>query len=139
MIRHPLVILIVVAALVWWQWDRITKAIGSGPSVRAGNTLTVQVLEYRCESQTGGGIRIDGYVRNTSDVAIGLRAVTAIYDASDRKSDYRESVVRPSPLQPGQEGTWRDEGPSLPDHGSCRLDSIVDPDTGRPVHLTRSR
>ena len=82
---------------------------------------------------------IDGRVRNASDKPIGFRVVTAIYDQSDKKSDYRDATVRPSPLQPGQDGYFQTDGPPLPDGGSCKLDSIVDSETGRAVRVTRTR
>jgi hypothetical protein len=128
------VVLAIVVILIWWQWDRIAGLFGlsssSGP--------VAEVLDYRCRPVSGGKVMIDGTVRNGSKTAIGFRAVTAIYDSSDRKSDYREATVRPSPLQPGQEGTFQTDGPPLPDGGYCKLDSIVDSDSGRPIHMTRT-
>lgn len=135
---HPLVILVVVAVLVWWQWDRISKIIGTKPSPREG-PIAAEVMDYRCEPKPGGGIRIDGRVRNASDSPVAFRAVTAIYDSSDKRSDYREAEVRPSPLPPGQDGYFFTDGPPLPDGGSCKLASIVDSATDRPVRLTRGR
>lgn len=134
----PVVVLIVVAVLVWWQWDRISALFGSRSSV-GGGTVAVEVLEYRCQPQSGAGVRIDGQVRNASDTPISFRAITAIYDSSDKISDYRETNVRPSPLPPGQDGYFQMEGPPLPDGGYCKLGSIVDAETDRPVRLTRGR
>jgi hypothetical protein len=134
----PLVVLIIVAVLVWWQWDRISRFFGSRTS-SGGGALSAEILDYRCEPKAEGGIRIDGRVRNTSEAPVAFRAVTAIYDSSDKRSDYREAEVRPSPLPPGQDGYFSTEGPPLPDRGSCKLGSIVDSSTDRPVRLTRGR
>lgn len=82
---------------------------------------------------------IDGRVRNASDKPVALMAVTGIYDQSDRKFDSSEATVRPSPLAPGQVGSFQAGGPPLPDGGSCRLDKMVDSDTGRAVPMTRAR
>ena len=119
-------ILVVLAALAWWQWDWIAGFFGGG-----GGSL--QVTDYRCERQASGGIVIDGRVRNGSDAPIALRAVTAIYDSSGKKSDYVEAAIRPMPILPGQEGTFRADGPPLPDAGYCKLDAIVDADSRKPV------
>ena len=132
----PVVVLAIVVILVWWQWDRISALFGSGSS--RGGPVSVEVLNYRCQAQ-GSGIRIDGRIRNASDATISFRAVTAIYDSADKRSDYREADVRPSPLPPGQDGTFQGDGPPLPDGGSCRLSSIVDSGTDRPVRITRGR
>ena len=134
----PLVILIVVAILVWWQWDRISAFFRPGTSSGDGK-VSVEVLDYRCEVQPSGQVRIDGYVRNTSAMPVGFKAVTAIYDSSDKRSDYLDATVLPSPLPAGQEGTFRVNGSPLPDGGSCKLDSIVDTATDRPVKATRKR
>ena len=119
------VLLVVVAVMIWWQWDWISGLFGGGRS--AG----LVVENYRCDQGS-----IDGTVRNTSEEAISVRAVTAIYDSSGKKSDYRESPVRPSPIKPGQSAGFRGETGALPDGGSCRLDGFVDSDTGK--HLRYS-
>ena len=121
-----LAILVVLAALAWWQWDRIASVLGSGGAV-------AQVIDYRCERQGAGGVSIDGTVRNASDAPIALRAITAIYDSSGKRSDYVEAPVRPMPVAAGQDGTFRASGPPLPDGGYCKLDSIVEADSRRPV------
>src|SRR5205085_7794041 len=108
------VVLIVLVALVWWQWDWISGLVGGG----GGGTL--QLVDYRCDPQSGG-MRFDGSVRNNSDKPLELRAVTALYDSSGKKSDYRDATVRPVPLPPGQVGTFRGDTPALPDGGACKL------------------
>jgi hypothetical protein len=124
-----LVLLVVVALLIWWQWDWISGAFGGG-----GKSL--EVVDYRCDPQSGG-MRFDGSVRNNSDKPIELKAVTAVFDSSGKKSDYRDATVRPVPLQPGQVGTFRGDTPPLPDAGSCRLDGFRDLTTGKPVGFHR--
>jgi hypothetical protein len=120
------VFIVVVAILVWWQWDTISGMFG-GKAV-------AEVVDFQCAKD--GRVSVDGRVRNISDSPLELRAVTAILDSSGKKSDYREAVVRPVPLPPGQVGDFRTDGPALPDGGSCRLDSFVDSTTGRAVAFT---
>jgi hypothetical protein len=114
------VFLVVVAALVWWQWDWIAGMFGG--------TAVAELVDYRCEGRV-----VDGRVRNTSEAPLELRAVTAILDSSGKRSDYSEATVRPLPLKPGQVGDFRGETPPLPDGGSCRLDHFVDATTGKAV------
>jgi len=123
------VLLVVVAVLLWWQWDWISGFVGSG-----GGSAVVEVVDYRCERQSDGRAAIEGRIRNTSKAAAGFRVVTAIYDSSGKKSDYRESSVRL--LQPGQDGSFRGDGPALPDGGYCKLDAILDSETGKSVRRT---
>jgi len=126
------VFLLVVAALVWWQWDWISGIFGGAP--------VAELVDYRCDRQSDGRMRIDGRVRNTSESPIELRAVSAILDSTGKKSDYSEATVRPVPLKPGQVGDFRGEAPPLPDGGSCRLDGFVDSTTGKRVaHSGRHR
>lgn len=125
----PVIVLLVLAALIWWQWDRISSFLGSAFSMGGGTS--VEVLDYQCGS--GGRAAFDGHVRNTSDSALELKAVTAILDSSRQKLDFREATVRPAPLPPGEVGNFSGDGPPLPDGGSCKLDGIVDAATGRTV------
>ena len=124
------VVLLVLAALVWWQWDWISGMVGGG----GGGAL--QLVDYRCDPQSGG-MHFDGSVRNSSDKPLELRAVTALYDSSGKKSDYRDATVRPVPLQPGQVGTFRGDTPPLPDAGACKLDSFTEAGTGRTIGFRR--
>jgi hypothetical protein len=123
-------VLVVIAGLIYWKWDWISGLFGS--KLAMGGAL-VELVDYRCDRQSSGRMAIDGRVRNTSNSPIGLRAVSAIYDSSGKKSDYSEATVRPSPLPAGQVGDFRGEAPALPDGGSCRLDGFVDSDTGKAV------
>ena len=118
-----IVFLVVVAALVWWQWDWISGMFGG--------SAVAEVVDYRCEGRV-----VDGRVRNISEAPLELRAVTAILDSSGKRSDYSEATVRPVPLKPGQVGDFRGETPPLPDGGSCRLDHFVDSTTGKAVAYT---
>ena len=131
----PVVVILALAVLVWWQWDWIAGLFGSKLSM--GGATVAEVVDYRCEKQSDGRAVIEGRIRNVSTSAISLRAVTAIYDSSGKKSDYRESSVRT--VQPGQEGSFRSDGASIPDGGYCKLDGIVDSDTGKPVRFTGGR
>jgi len=123
------VFVVVVAVLVWWQWDTITGLFG-GKAV-------AEVVDYQCAKD--GRVSVDGRVRNISESPLELRAVTAILDANGKKSDYREATVRPVPLQPGKVGDFRNDGPALPDGGSCLLDHFIDSATGKPVVSTGHR
>ena len=123
------VFVIVVAVLVWWQWDTIVGLFG-GKAV-------AEVVDFQCVKD--GKVSVDGRVRNISESPLELRAVTAILDANGKRSDYREAVVRPVPLQPGAVGDFRTDGPPLPDGGSCRLDHFIDSTTGRQVASTGHR
>ena len=125
----PVIVLLVVAALIWWQWDSISSFLGSTFSMGGGTS--VEVVDYQCGS--GGRAVFDGHVRNTSDSPLELKAVTAILDSSRQKMDFREATVRPVPVAPGQVGDFHGDGPPLPDGGSCKLDGIVDSTTGRTV------
>jgi hypothetical protein len=130
-------VLVVIAGLIYWKWDWISGLFGS--KLTMGGAV-VELVDYTCERQSSGRMAIDGRVRNTSDSAIGLRAVSAIYDSSGKRSEYTEATVRPSPLQPGQVGDFRGDAPPLPDGGSCRLDGFVDSTTGKAVgHSGRGR
>ena len=120
------VLIVVVAVLLWWQWDWIAGHLGMG-----GMGGTLEVVDYRCDRGS-----FDGTVRNASDKPVSVRAVTAIYDSSGKKSDYREAGVRPSPIQPGQSAGFRGETGALPDGGYCKLDSFVDLDTAKPVRFS---
>ena len=130
-----IVFLIVVGVLIWWQWDRIAALFGAG----VGGGGSVEVVQYRCERQSDGRALIDGRIRNASDSPLSLRAVTAIYDSSGKKSDYLETPVRPSPTPAGEVGDFRTAGPALPDGGSCKLDRFVDSSTGKPVGYSGHR
>jgi hypothetical protein len=132
-----LVMLVVLAGLIWWQWDWISGL--SGGVLSMGGGPVAEVLDYRCEPQSNGKLTIDGHIRNASNAPIGFRAVTALYDSSGKKSDYVEATLRPSPIQPGQDGSFQTEGPALPDGGNCKLDSVLDSDTGRLVRHTGVR
>ena len=123
------VLLVVVAVFLWWQWDWISGFLGGG-----GGAL--QLVDYRCDPQSGG-MRFDGSVRNASDKPVEIKAVTALHDSSGKKSDYRDATVRPTPLPPGQVGTFRGETPPLPDGGACKLDGFTDTGTGRAVGFHR--
>jgi hypothetical protein len=128
---------VVIAGLIYWKWDWIAGLFGS--KLTMGGTV-VELVNYTCDRQPSGRMAFDGRVRNTSDSPIGLRAVSAIYDSSGKKSDYSEASVRPSPLQPGQTGDFRGDASPLPDGGSCRLDGFVDSATGKTVgHSGRGR
>ena len=133
-----LIVLVVLAALIWWQWDRISDLLGSMLPNMGGGAVA-EVLAYRCEPQSNGRLMIDGRIRNASDAPIGLRVVTALYDSSGKRSDYSEATLRPSPLKPGQEGSFQTDGPPLPEGGSCKLDSVLNSETGRPVRHTGAR
>ena len=128
-----IIVVIVVAVLLWWKWDAIAGFLG--PRLSMGGSVAVELVDYRCDSRPGG-IVIDGRVRNPSDAPIALRAVTAIYDSSGKRSDYREATVRPVPVPPGQVGDFRTDGPPLPDGGYCKLDRFVDSESGRAVRHT---
>ena len=117
------VLIVVVAALLWWQWDWISGHLGFG-----GGGGTLELVDYRCDRGS-----FDGTVRNNSGEPVFIRAVTAIYDSSGKKSDYREAAVRPAPVAPGQSGGFRGETGALPDGGYCKLDGFVNSDTGKPV------
>ena len=127
------VVIVVLAVLLWWKWDAIWGFLG--PKLSMGGSAVVELVDYRCDKQSGG-ILIDGRVRNPSDKPIELRAVTAIYDSSGKKSDYREATVRPVPVPPGQVGDFRTDGPPLPDGGYCKLDGFIDTEAGHPVKYT---
>ena len=116
------VLIVVVAALIYWQWDWISGHLGFG----GGGSL--ELVDYRCDSG-----RFDGTVRNNGEKPVELRAVTAIYDSSGKKSDYRDATVRPVPVAPGQVGSFRGETPPLPDGGACKFDGFIDTATGRPA------
>ena len=122
-------VIVVIAIVVWWQWDTISSWMG-GKAV-------AEVVDYECAKE--GRVSVDGRVKNISEEPLELRAVTAILDSSGKKSDYREAVVRPVPLKPGQTGDFRTDGPALPDGGGCRLDSFIDSITGKPVTFTGRR
>ena len=124
------VLLVVVAALLWWQWDWISGHLGFG----GGGGGTLELVDYRCDKSGW-----DGTVRNASEEPVYLRAVTAIYDSSGKRSDYREAGVRPAPIQPGQSGSFRGETGALPDAGYCKLDGFVNSDTGKPVRYSGGR
>jgi hypothetical protein len=121
------VVLAVLAFLIWWQWDWIAGLFGSGGGGVA------ELVDYRCDRQPDGRMLFDGRVRNVSDSPIELRAVTAIYDSSGKKSDYREATVRPVPIPPGQVGDFRGDAPALPDGGACKLDGFLDSATGKRI------
>ena len=129
-------VLVVVAGLIYWKWDWIAGLFGS--KLATGSPVA-ELVDYRCDRQSEGRMRIDGSVRNTSDSPIELRAVTALYDSSGKKSDYSEATVRPVPLKPGEVGSFRGEAPPLPDGGACRLDGFLDSATGRPVRYSGGR
>lgn len=122
-------VLVVIAVVVWWQWETISGWFGGKP--------VAEVADYQCAKD--GRISVDGRVKNISEEPLELRAVTAILDSSGKKSDYREAVVRPVPLKPGQVGDFRTDGPALPDGGGCRLDSLIDSVSGKPVTFTGHR
>jgi hypothetical protein len=124
------VVLVALAALVWWQWDWISGLAGGG----GGGAL--QLVDYRCDAQSGG-MHFDGSVRNNSDKPLELRASTALFDSSGKKSDYRDATVRPVPLPPGQVGTFRGDTPPLPDAGACKLDGFTDSASGQAVGFRR--
>ena len=128
------VLLVIVAVMLWWQWDWISGFLGTGGR---GGALTV--VSYRCEKGSDGRASIGGQVTNASDAALSLRAVTAIYDSSGKKSDYVESPVRPSPVQPGQDAAFGGSTPALPDGGYCKLDGFVDSATGKHVGYSGHR
>ena len=132
---RSIVVLAIVAAVVWWQWDAISDFLGSMLSM--GDSQVAEVLDYRCERQADGRAGIDGRIRNASNAPIAFRVVTAVYDSSGKKSEYSEADVRPSPLQPGQDGLFQTTGPALPDGGYCKLDKVLDANTGRPVKVRR--
>jgi len=127
------VVLAALVFLVWWQWDWISGLFGS----IGGNGL--EVVDYRCDRQPDGRMSFEGRVRNVSASPIELRAVTAIYDSSGKKSDYREAAVRPVPVPPGQVGDFRGDAPALPDGGACRLDGFLDSATGKRVGYSGHR
>ncbi len=132
----PVIALVVIGVLVWWQWDWIAGLFGS--KLGFGGAVA-EVVDYRCD-KSASGISIDGRVRNISDGPLELRAVTAIYDSLGKRSDYVESVVRPVPIKPQGVGDFRASGPVLPDGGACRLDHFVDSTTGKRVgHTGRVR
>ncbi|MDQ1551189.1 MAG: hypothetical protein QOD50_611 [Actinomycetota bacterium] len=130
------ILFLVIVALIYWQWDWISGLFGS--KLHMGRAVA-ELVDYRCERQSDGRMRIDGTVRNISDSPIELRAVTAIYDSSGKKSDYSEATIRPVPLKPGQVGDFRGDAPPLPDAGSCRLDGLVDSTTGKPIGYSGGR
>jgi hypothetical protein len=121
-----LVFVLVVAVLVYWQWDWISGMFGGGG-------VLAELVDYRCERQSDGRMRFDGRVRNASESPLELRAVTVILDSAGKKSEYSEATVRPVPLKPGQVGDFRGEAPPLPDGGACKLDGFVDSATGKRV------
>ncbi len=122
------VLLVIVAVLLWWQWDWISGFLGSG-----GRGGALQVVNYRCDKGPDGRAAIDGRVTNGSDAPLSVRALTAIFDSSGRKSDYVESPVRPSPIPPGQDAAFGGATGALPDGGYCKLDGFVDSATGKHV------
>jgi hypothetical protein len=124
-------ILVVLVALAWWQWDWLSGLMG-------GKGAAVELVDYRCEGRSGG-LTIEGRVRNASGEPLALRAVTAVYDSSGKKSDYVEAAIRPMPIPAGQEGSFRAEGPPLPDGGYCKLDNVVDADTRKPLRYSTRR
>jgi hypothetical protein len=126
-----LVVVVVLAFLLWWQWDWISGLFGGAGGGPA------QLLDYRCDRQSDGRMRFDGSVSNTSEKPLELKAVTALYDSSGKKSDYSEATVRPVPLQPGKTGTFRGDTPPLPDGGGCKLDGFTDLGTGKAVGFRR--
>ncbi|HKR56927.1 MAG TPA: hypothetical protein VJS20_11545 [Gemmatimonadales bacterium] len=126
------VLVVIVAVLLWWQWDWISGFIG-------GRGGALQVVSYRCEKGSDGRGSIDGRVTNTSDAPLSVRALTAVYDSSGKKSDYVESPVRPSPVPPGQDAGFGGATGPLPDGGYCKLDGFVDSATGKAVGYSGHR
>lgn len=125
------VLLVVVALLLWWQWDWISGFVGSG-----GRGGALVVVSYRCDKGSDGRGSIDGRVTNNSDAPLSVRAMTAVYDSAGKRSDYVESPVRPSPIPPGQDAGFGGTTGALPDGGYCKLDGFVDSATGKHVGYT---
>jgi len=128
------VLLVIVALLVWWQWDWISGFVGSG-----GRGGAITVVNYRCEKGSDNRGSIDGRVTNASDAPLSVKALTAIYDSAGKKSDYVESPVRPSPIPPGQDAGFGGTTGPLPDGGYCKLDGFVDSATGKAVGYSGHR
>jgi hypothetical protein len=128
------ILLVIVAVMIWWQWDWISGFVGGG-----GRGGALQVVNYRCEKGSDGRGSIDGRVTNNSDAPLSVRAVTAIYDSSGKKSDYVESPVRPSPVPPGQDAGFGGTTAALPDGGYCKLDGFVDSASGKAVGYSGHR
>jgi hypothetical protein len=128
-----IVVLAALAFMGWWQWDWIAGLFGA-----AGGSVA-EVVDYRCDRQPDGRMAFDGRVRNTSDSPIELRAVTAIYDSSGKKSDYREATVRPVPIPAGKVGDFRGDAGVLPDGGACKLDGFLDSAGKRVAHSGHHR
>jgi hypothetical protein len=125
------VVLVIIAGVVWWQWDRIAGFFGS-----SGGTVA-EVTNFRCEAQSGGRVAISGSVRNVSPAPLGFTAVTVIQDTSGRVFESREANVRPNPVPPSQGGYFQTDGPPVPEGGACKFSGLLDADTGRQVEYRR--
>ena len=123
------VFLAVVIGMVWWQWDWISGLFGGGSTV-------AEVTNFRCVSETGRSV-FDGTVRNLSKEPIEVRVGGAVNDTSGRILEAVEAGVRPTPLPPQQSGSFRGDGPVIPDGGSCKLTGVIDASSGRPVSWRR--
>jgi hypothetical protein len=123
------VMLAVIAGLIWWQWDWIAGMFGGGSSV-------AEASGFNC-SASNGRTNFDGNVRNIGKEPMEFVALVNINDTTGRRIETKEVPVRPAPVPPQQGGSFRGDGPAIPDGGSCRLDNILNPANGMPVPFRR--
>ena len=131
----PVIVLAIVAAVVWWQWPRISGLIGSRQS--AGGPAVVEVLDYRCDRHTDGTVQVKGSLRNVSNTAVGLWAVNQIgFEGSGMKAQVTQAPVKPKSVAPGATGSFEAEGPPLPEAGFCKLHQFLDAADSKALGFT---
>jgi hypothetical protein len=123
-------VLAIIVILMWWQWDRIEGMVGGGGGAIA------EVSGFTCTS-SGGRSLMEGRIRNVSKEPVSFRALVNVNDTTGRRIETQEIGVRPSPVPPDQGGEFRGEGPAMPDGGSCKLDNVLNAETGYPVKFRR--
>jgi hypothetical protein len=128
-----IVIVAIIAAVAWWQRDRIKSIFSGASSAGAPAAVVAEVSGVSCVIQGLGDAVMSGTVKNVSGETQSLE-MTARWDIEDLKPMYFYSPLTPASLPAGASTQFEVRG-VLPQgaKGTCRVQAFTDRKTARPV------
>ena len=125
--------LVVVAALCYWQWDRIAGMFSTFPGTGSKDSIRLEVTDFRCERIGGlGDAMMSGNVKNLSGEPLTL-AIMVTWRFEGLKPIFHPGYVQPQPVPLGGTGRFELKGPLPPQKGECKIQSFTDAPRNKPV------
>ena len=130
------VILIVLAALAYWQRDRILGMFSGLGGIGKEAPIALQISDMRCELSGSMGSAIQSAaVKNLSQEALTL-SVEVVWHFEDLKPARLYGPVTPAPLPAGRSGSFTiSRSATFGKQGTCKIQTFTNESTGKPVRF----